>query len=171
MCGVLIKKLDVQPCGSLRISHIALGAKSQFPRPTSLQILPTITWLLLLIVQMQCIRVERDSPQMTCRWPNPGCDISNPHLILPFWWFTGRRYRSQCSSQKPSIKTATPWEGDATVQPQSKWEKLSCADASCWNWDNAQLSTRLMKKVTKLLHRHQTNLVSQTVSSSKPHYE
>lgn len=34
----------------------------------------------------------------------------------------------------------------------------------CW------LSAHLMKKVTKLLHRHQANLVSQTVSSSKPHY-
>lgn len=120
---------------------------------------------------MQYIKVERDSLQMTCQWPSLGADITSPPVILAFWWFTRRRHGSQRSWQKLRIRMATPRAGDATVHTESKRELLSCTEVSCWNWNNAQLSTHLMKKVTKLLHRHQTNLVSQTVSSSKPHYQ
>ena len=156
-------------CDGLRISCTALSVKSQFLRPTSLLVLPTITQLLLRVIQMQWVK------EIPLKWPatDQVQDLKSPvlHLHTPFhfWWFSGRGQRTSSSSRIPSTKPAAPWVRGVTAHSQSKGERLSCAHASCWTWDSARLSAQLMKKVTKLLHRHQTNLVSQTVSSSKPH--
>lgn len=61
-----------------------MSAKSQFLRPTSLQVLPTIKQLLLQVIQMQWVKVERDSPRMTCHRPSPGSDVSGFSLMNPF---------------------------------------------------------------------------------------
>lgn len=86
----------------------------------------------------------------------------------PLAWFNGGR-REHHPAHTSCVHLEDPWVRGATARPQSEGERLGCTDASCWNWDNAAFQHTWWRRYQNCC-RHQTNLVSQTVSSSKPHY-